>query len=60
MNPEIIVNLKLHPIQDAGYNISCKAQLERSGALVMEDFLTSETVDFLQIEACELRPQAYF
>ena len=60
MNPETIVNLKLHPIQDEGYNISCKAQLERSGALVMEDFLTSETVDFLQIEACELRPQAYF
>ena len=60
MNPENIINLEQHPIQDSNYSKSCKDQLDLAGALVMKKFLTPETVKFLQDEAREMRPLAYF
>jgi alkylated DNA repair dioxygenase AlkB len=60
MNPEKIFNLHQHPIQDAWYTQSCKAQIDSTGALVMENFLSADTVEYLQNEAREVRPLAYF
>ena len=60
MNPETIVNLELHPIQDNSYIQKCKDQLDSKGALVMENFLNYDTVEYLQNEAREVRPLAYF
>ena len=60
MNPENIINLEQHPIQEFDYSKSCKDQLDSTGALVMEDFLNSDTVESLQAEAREVRPLAYF
>ena len=60
MNPEEIVNLKLHPIHDGRFTKSCKAQLDRTGVLVIEKFLSSDTVFFLQGEASDVRPLAFF
>ena len=60
MNPENIINLEQHPIQESDYSKSCKDQLDSTGALVMEDFLNSDTVESLQAEAREMRPLAYF
>ena len=60
MNPENIINLEQHPIQESDYSKSCKDQLDSTGALVMEDFLNSDTVESLQAEAREVRPLAYF
>ena len=60
MNPENIINLEQHPIQDSNYSKSCKDQLDLAGALVMKKFLTPETVKFLRDEAREMRPLAYF
>ena len=60
MNPENIVNLKLHPIHDRHFTKSCKAQLDRTGVLVIENFLSADAVFFLQGEAREARPIAFF
>jgi len=60
MNPENIINLEQHPIQESEYSKSCKDQLDSTGALVMEDFLNSDAVESLQAEAREVRPLAYF
>jgi alkylated DNA repair dioxygenase AlkB len=60
MNPENIINLEQHPIQESDYSKSCKDQLDSTGALVMEDFLNSDAVESLQAEAREVRPLAYF
>ena len=60
MNPETIVNLELHPIQDSSYIQKCKDQLDSKGALVMEEFLNSKTITSLQTEAKEVRHLAYF
>jgi alkylated DNA repair dioxygenase AlkB len=60
MNPENIINLEQHPIQASDYSKSCKDQLDSTGAMVMEDFLNSDSVESLQAEARELRPFAYF
>ena len=60
MNPENIINLEQHPIQESDYSKSCKDQLDSTGALVIEDFLNSDTVESLQAEAREVRPLAYF
>ena len=60
MNPENIVNLKLHPIHDRRFTKSCKAQLDRTGVLVIENFLSSDTVLFLQGEARDVRRLAFF
>jgi len=60
MNPENIINLEQHQIQESDYSKSCKDQLDSTGALVMEDFLNSDTVESLQAEAREVRPLAYF
>jgi len=60
LNPEEIVNLKLHPIHDGRFTKSCKAQLDRTGVLVIEKFLSSDTVFFLQGEASDVRPLAFF
>ena len=60
MNPENIINLEQHPIQESDYSKSCKDQLDSTGALVMEDFLNSDTVESLQAEARKMRPLAYF
>ena len=60
MNPEKIFNQHQHPIQDARYTQYCKAQLDSIGALVMENFLSVDTLESLQNEAREVRPLAYF
>ena len=60
MTPEAIVDLQQHPIQDARYTQTCREQLDRTGALVMENFLTSKIVESLQNEARKVRPLAYF
>ena len=60
MNLEKIFNQHQHPIQDAYYTQYCKAQLDSIGALVMENFLSVDTLESLQNEAREVRPLAYF
>ena len=60
MTPETIVNLQKHPIEDLNYKKNCKAKLDLNGALVMENFLTHESLDYLQYESRELRNLAYF
>ena len=60
MIPEAIVDLQRHPLQDTHYLQSCKAKLDRTGALLMEDFLTLNAVKFLQTEARKVQPLAYF
>ena len=48
MNLDSLINLELHPIKDPNYNVSCKNQLIETGALVMEEFLDSDTLKTLQ------------
>ena len=60
MIPEKIVNLYKHPIEDLNYTKNCKAKLDLNGALVMENFLTDESLDYLHYESRELRNLAYF
>ena len=60
MTPEKIVNLQKHPIKDINYRKNCKAKLDLKGALVMENFLTFESLDYLQSESRELHHLAYF
>ena len=60
MTPEKIVNLQKHPIEDINYRKNCKAKLDLKGALVMENFLTDESLDYLQSESRELHHLAYF
>ena len=60
MTPETIVNLQKHQIEDLNYTKHCKAKLDLNGALVMENFLTDESLDYLQQESGELRNLAYF
>ncbi|MDG2066497.1 MAG: hypothetical protein P8L36_16105, partial [SAR324 cluster bacterium] len=60
MSPENIVNLKLHPIHDGLFTKSCKDQFDKTGALVMEHFLSADTVISLQGEASDVRPLAFF
>ena len=60
MTPETIVNLQKHPIEDFNYTKNCKAKLDLNGALVMEKFLTHESLDYLQYESRELRNLVYF
>ena len=36
MNPENIINLEQHPIQESDYSKSCKDQLDSTGALVIK------------------------
>ena len=60
MTPEKIVNLQKHPIKDINYRKNCKAKLDLKGALVMENFLTDESLEYLQSESRELRHLAYF
>ena len=60
MTPEKIVNLQKHPIKDINYRKNCKAKLDLKGALVMENFLTDESLDHLQSESRDLHHLAYF
>ena len=60
MNPENIVNLKLHPIHYGHFTKSCKAQLDRTGVLVIENYICADAVLFLQGEARDVRPLAFF
>ena len=60
MTPEKIVNLYKHQIEDLNYTKKCKVKLDLTGALVMENFLTDESLNYLQYESRELRKFAYF
>ena len=60
MTPETIVNLQKHPIEELHYIKNCKAKLDLNGAIVMENFLKDESLDYLQFESRELRHLAYF
>ena len=60
MTPETIVNLQKHPIEELNYTKNCKAKLDLYGALVMENFLNNESLEYLQYESRELRHLAYF
>ncbi len=60
MIPEKIVNLQKHPIEEINYRKNCKAKLDLKGALVMENFLTDESLDHLQSESRDLHHLAYF
>ncbi len=60
MIPEKIVNLQKHPIEEINYRKNCKARLDLKGALVMENFLTEKSLDYLQSESRELYRFAYF
>ena len=60
MTPETIVNLQKHPIDDFKYIKNCKAKFDLKGVLVMENFLTDESLDYLQSESRSLQHLAYF
>ena len=60
MKPETIVNLQKYPIEDLKYIKYCKSELDLKGLLVMENFLTYESLGYLQSESRELHHLAYF
>lgn len=60
MTPETIVNLIKHPLEDLNYSKNCKEKLDLNGALVMDNFLTDESLDYLQNESRKLRQLAFF
>ena len=60
MIPEKIVNLQKHPIEEINYRKNCKAKLDLKGDLVMENFLTDESLHHLQSESRDLHHLAYF
>ena len=56
-----IINLKTHPIDDFNYYVkSCRSQLKKQSILVLNSFLTEESLFSLQREGQSLRDKAFY
>mmetsp|Transcript_48071 Transcript_48071/g.75066 ORF Transcript_48071/g.75066 Transcript_48071/m.75066 type:complete len:271 (+) Transcript_48071:32-844(+) len=55
-----IVDLKQHPILTSEYANECQKELDESGVLVLQGFLTNQALHSLQEEARQARPSAFF
>ena len=55
-----IVDLEKHPLRSDAYRATCRATLDREGAVLLKDFLLPAAAAFLVDEAERLRPLAYF
>lgn len=60
MQEHNIINSELHPLHSDDYRSSCKAQLDRDGVLVLENFLTPAAVKEMVGEGEALVGDAYF
>src|SRR4051812_24533445 len=63
--PENIIDLKRYPIQDLTTPVAkalvlrCQDELRRTGACVLEGFVTPEATELMAVECQELAPQAF-
>ncbi len=57
---ESIVNLKKHPIDEAGYRTKCKLMLDNDGVLVLNNFLLKESIKSILEEAKQQENLAYY
>lgn len=56
-----IINFKTHPIDDFNYYVkSCRSQLKKKSILVLNSFLTEESLFSLQREGQSLRDKAFY
>ena len=55
-----IINLDKTPLHDQAFRTACKETLNESGALVIENFLTSSTIALLQQEGADNQHLAYY
>ena len=56
-----IINFKLHPIDDFNYYVkSCRSQLKKKSILVLNSFLTEESLSNLQREGQSLHNKAFY
>ena len=56
-----IINFKLHPIDDFNYYVkSCRSQLKKKSILVLNSFLTEESLFNLQREGQSLHNKAFY
>lgn len=59
MTLETIIDKKTYPIEDAGFQDSCRSVLGRDGALVMPDFMRPEVVDAVRRQGLENADKVY-
>ncbi len=57
---ERLVDVDRLPIADPAFRTRCRERFDRTGALVLERFLTDEATAAIAAEAAGLRPLAYF
>ena len=56
-----IINFKLHPIDDFNYYVkSCRSQFKKKSILVLNSFLTEESLFNLQREGQSLHNKAFY
>ncbi len=57
---ETLVNIENYPLSDLDFQKQCKAELDKNGALLMENFLKTEAIEIVQREAEENRHLAFY
>ncbi|MCV6548150.1 MAG: 2OG-Fe(II) oxygenase [Cohaesibacter sp.] len=55
-----IINLNKHPINEASYRAKCKKQIDETGALMLDGFLTAPAIEAIRKEGMAKEDQAYF
>ena len=55
-----LIDLTIHPLDDAGFIRSCRDQLDQNGVLSLSGFLQPHVLDQLAQEAAAAEDQAYF
>ncbi len=60
MDIEAIVNTDSYPLADEDFRSSCHGTLNRTGVIVMRDFLKPEIVETIKCEGEENKHLAYF
>ena len=60
-NGNNIIDLKRHPIDDLnGYGMCCRTNLQKQSILILNNFLTKESLHELQQEAKELQKKSFY
>ena len=57
---ESILNLEIHPIDKPEFRSKCKSMLDKDGVLVLNEFLTIESIQSILEEAKQQEHLAYF
>lgn len=55
-----IINLDKHPIGEADYRKACKKQIDETGALMLDGFLTEGAIEEIRAEGIRNQEEAYF